>query len=305
MTQEQKNKELSTHIEMPDIEMYPDDKTSELSTHVSPTDRINASKELLIALKPMIQENYVVNIQGRTYIMVAGAQALASAMGYTVRIKKCQHNVSTSDMAGHWESRAVVIDTSNGREIGEGYGHVFDDENPWGKRPRFAQAAMCQTRATGRALKSCVGWMFALCGAEGSFLEEMPQEVISQPISQPISQSTITSKNITFEASVPQEEQPKPVRKFDDMPDSGTEIFTPVSAEVAKTGQSKYGNWELVIVKTVEGAQFATLDKRIAQAARELCAGGEQRCSITWARTPKGGLDMKKIEPAKTEGTTT
>lgn len=148
----------------------------------SAVDRLNAAKELILALRPTIHQNYVTTIQGRNYIMVAGAQALASAMGYTVRIQSCEHRTAT-DIPGHWEAVAIVVDSSSGMEIGSGYGHVFDDERPWGAREKFAQAAMCQTRATGRALKSCVGWMFALCGAEGSFLEEMPQT--EQPRAEP------------------------------------------------------------------------------------------------------------------------
>ena len=269
---------------------------------VTPQSRLLAAQGLITALKPAIQDNYVARISGRTYIMVAGAQALASAMGYTVRIVSCKHHNGDD---GHWEAIASVIDTSTGQIIGEGFGHVFDNERPWCDRPMFARAAMCQTRATGRALKGCIGWMFALVGAEGSFLEEMPSETIAQAPSLPAPTQKAKVDAIHLDASPVTNESFKlpppeaPPKKYDNLPDAGSAVFTPISAEVAKSGSGKYGTWELVVVKTVEGSQFATLNKRIAQACKELCEGGEQRCNITWKRTPKGGLDITAIEPAE------
>ena len=267
---------------------------------VTPQSRLLAAQGLITALKPAIQDNYVARISGRTYIMVAGAQALASAMGYTVKIVSCKHHNGDD---GHWEAVASVIDTSTGQIIGEGFGHVFDNERPWCDRPMFARAAMCQTRATGRALKGCIGWMFALVGAEGSFLEEMPSETVAQAPALPPAQTE--AKTIQFDAAPVTQESFKPApeapKKYDNLPDAGSAVFTPISAEVAKSGSGKYGAWELVVVKTVEGSQFATLNKRVAQACKELCEGGEQRCLITWKRTPKGGLDITAIEPASEE----
>lgn len=142
----------------------------------TPQDKIKASSEMIAFLSPIIQKHHIATIQGRKYIMVTGAQALASSLGYTTKVVRCTHNPAANGIAGHWEAVAVVVDGFNQAEIAEGVGHVFDDEKPWGSRPRFAQAAMAQTRATGRALKGAVGWMFAMVGAQSSLAEEMPFE---------------------------------------------------------------------------------------------------------------------------------
>jgi hypothetical protein len=141
---------------------------------LSPQDRVRNNQAVLASVAKLVTEHYVIRVQGRGYLTVAGAQAVATAMGYTTAVESVKHVAPSDGMAGYWEAHATVL--AGGAVIGRGVGCVFDDESPWNKRPQFARQMMAQTRATGRALKGVMGWATALLGTEGSFHEEMPPE---------------------------------------------------------------------------------------------------------------------------------
>ena len=245
----------------------------------TPQDRIRSNAELIKVLGPAIMSNYVAPIQGKQYVLVAGLQAIGSALGYSVRVVSCVHKAASEGLAGHWEANAIVVDTNTGLEIAQGLGHVFDDESPWGKRPRFAQAAMCQTRATGRALKGAVGFLLALIGAETSFAEEMPQQDYSET---PPKQLPQAPANTT------------PPKKYDDLADKGTSQFNLTSAEVVKTGTSKFGEWTLTKFQTAQGPSFSSINKGFSQDATDYY-NSNTPVEIAWERTPKGGLNIVSI----------
>jgi hypothetical protein len=80
----------------------------------------------------------------------------------------------------------------------------------------------------------------------------------------------------------------------DNLADAGTDEFSAVEAEVAKTGEGKFGPWELVVLKTAEGPTFSTLNKRMAAQIRDAAENGA-RVRLTWERTKKGGLECKEL----------
>ena len=129
------------------------------------------------ALAPQVLSRYSINLQGKTYVQVAGATLIANAMGYTVR----EVEVKRVDFGGGvtgWEATAEILDLETGTIIGRGSGIVTDDEKPWGSRPQFARRAMASTRAAGRALRLSMGHLFAYLGDKVATvtLEEMPEE---------------------------------------------------------------------------------------------------------------------------------
>lgn len=144
------------------------------------SERVKANETAVRAIAPYVKEHYLVRVQGRCYLMVAGAQAIGQSMGYTTAIESLRHVPATDDIPGYWECIAVV--KSGNVEVGRGMGSVFDNEKPWNTRPLFARQSMAQTRATGRALKGVMGWATALLGAETSLAEEMPQEEPTTPV---------------------------------------------------------------------------------------------------------------------------
>lgn len=129
------------------------------------------------ALAPQVLSRYTVQLQGKSYVQVAGATLIANAMGYAVR----EVDVKRVDFGGGvtgWEATAEVLDIETGTIIGRGSGIVTDDEKPWGTRPQFARRAMASTRAAGRALRLSMGHLFAYLGDKVATvtLEEMPEE---------------------------------------------------------------------------------------------------------------------------------
>jgi hypothetical protein len=162
---------------------------------LSPQDRVRQNQAVVASVAKLVQDNFIVRVQGRGYLMVQGAQAIGTAMGYTTAIESMRHVPAGDDgIAGYWEAIATVM--ADGKIVGRGMGCVFDDEKPWCNRPQFARQMMAQTRATGRALKGVMGWATALLGAEGSFAEEMPQEATEsrQEASAPIKRLPALSK---------------------------------------------------------------------------------------------------------------
>jgi hypothetical protein len=147
---------------------------------VTLSERVKANETAVRAIAPYVKEHYLVRVQGRCYLMVAGAQAIGQSMGYTTAIESLRHVPATDEIPGYWECIAVV--KSGNVEVGRGMGSVFDNEKPWNTRPLFARQSMAQTRATGRALKGVMGWATALLGAETSLAEEMPQEEPTTPV---------------------------------------------------------------------------------------------------------------------------
>lgn len=129
------------------------------------------------ALAPQVLSRYSIQLQGKTYVQVAGATLIANAMGYSVR----EVEVKRVDFGGGvtgWEATAEILDLLTGTIIGRGSGIVTDDEKPWGTRPQFARRAMASTRAAGRALRLSMGHLFAYLGdkVQTVTLEEMPED---------------------------------------------------------------------------------------------------------------------------------
>ena len=148
---------------------------NELTTNeINPGAIVKRNEEVCRIVGPIVRAKYTQVIQGRNYLTVQGAQAIASSLGYTSGTASLRHVEPTESVAGYWEATCTVL--LNGVIVGSGIGSVFDDERPWNTRPQFARQMMAQTRATGRALKGVMGWAFAALDYEGSIAEEMPEQ---------------------------------------------------------------------------------------------------------------------------------
>ena len=153
---------------------------NEITTNeINPGAIVKRNEEVCRIVGPIVRAKYTQVIQGRNYLTVQGAQAIASSLGYTSGTASLRHVEPTDTVAGYWEATCTVL--LNGVIVGSGIGSVFDDERPWNTRPQFARQMMAQTRATGRALKGVMGWAFAALDYEGSIAEEMPEEATRMP----------------------------------------------------------------------------------------------------------------------------
>lgn len=221
---------------------------------VTPLARVTANDALLKAIGPHVERHHVANIQGRKYVMVAGAQAIATGLGYTTSIS-CVRYVPTSEtMAGYWEATATVLN-ERGLEVGRGIGCVFDDERPWNTRPQFARQMMAQTRATGRALKGVVGWAFAMLGAESSLAEEMPAEAAGMPQAASAAPRRLPAPSSTEKALGGKAAPAKPKQTI-------VAIVQQVDAKTSKAGKPY---WRLA-VEAGEGTEWFTSFKAVDEA---------------------------------------
>jgi len=179
---------------------------NELTTNeINPGAIVKRNEEVCRIVGPIVRAKYTQVIQGRNYLTVQGAQAIASSLGYTSGTASVRHVDPTDSVAGYWEATCTVM--LNGVVVGSGIGSVFDDERPWNTRPQFARQMMAQTRATGRALKGVMGWAFAALDYEGSIAEEMPEEASRMPQDAPAPRKALAAPS---KASKPAEGKPAP-----------------------------------------------------------------------------------------------
>ena len=179
---------------------------NELTTNeINPGAIVKRNEEVCRIVGPIVRAKYTQVIQGRNYLTVQGAQAIASSLGYTSGTASLRHVEPTESVAGYWEATCTVL--LNGVIVGSGIGSVFDDERPWNSRPQFARQMMAQTRATGRALKGVMGWAFAALDYEGSIAEEMPEEASRMPQEASAPRKALAAPS---KASKPAEGKPAP-----------------------------------------------------------------------------------------------
>ena len=172
---------------------------------INPGAIVKRNEEVCRIVGPIVRAKYTQVIQGRNYLTVQGAQAIASSLGYTSGTASLRHVEPTDTVAGYWEATCTVL--LNGVIVGSGIGSVFDDERPWNTRPQFARQMMAQTRATGRALKGVMGWAFAALDYEGSIAEEMPEEASRMPQEASAPRKALAAPS---KASKPAEGKPAP-----------------------------------------------------------------------------------------------
>ena len=179
---------------------------NELTTNeINPGAIVKRNEEVCRIVGPIVRAKYTQVIQGRNYLTVQGAQAIASSLGYTSGTASLRHVEPTDTVAGYWEATCTVL--LNGVIVGSGIGSVFDDERPWNTRAQFARQMMAQTRATGRALKGVMGWAFAALDYEGSIAEEMPEEASRMPQEASAPRKALAAPS---KASKPAEGKPAP-----------------------------------------------------------------------------------------------
>lgn len=73
-----------------------------------------------------------------------------------------------------WEARVEVI--RNGQVVGAAEAMCARAEKQWKDRDEFALRSMAQTRATSKALATCLRFVAVLAGFAGTPAEEMPRE---------------------------------------------------------------------------------------------------------------------------------
>jgi len=215
----------------------------------------------------------VLDMRGRKYPLVEWWTTVGSGLGlFPVEVSSTRLNRENEIV---YES--VVEVRRHGSVITRASAIASSKERASWTQNEFSIKSMATTRATGKAYRLPLGWLARLAGLEPTPADEMGD---------------------TADVQAPAPAAAPPRTKRDNLEDNGTEVFTPVTTEVAATGEGKFGRWELVILKTAEGPTFGTLNKGRAQEMRDAAEAGAP-VRISWQRSKKGGLDCVSIEPAE------
>ena len=247
---------------------------------LSPLARVQANDQIIKAVGPIVDRLHVVNVQGRKYLMVSGAQAIATSMGYSTAVEAVRHVAPAEGVAGYWEATVAVLN-ERGTVVGRGVGSVFDDERPWNTRPQFARQMMAQTRATGRALKGVMGWANAMLGAEGSLHEEMPAEAAGMP-----QEASAAPRRLPAPSSTEKALQGKAAAK--PLAQSHVGIVQQVDEKTSKAGKPY---WRIA-VEFGEGTEWFTSFKAVDAG----CVG--KRMVLVMGTTAKGDTVVNDIYEA-------
>ena len=147
------------------------DMTLVLDPQESLADASRAAK----ALMQMVEEqNLSIGFGGRggkKHLMIEAWQTIAAWYGVTVGVDYCR---SLDPEGDAWEAKAVAT-TPTGREI-SAIALCTRDEPNWRGKPDFQLASMAQTRACGKALRICLGWVAVIAGYSATPAEEMERE---------------------------------------------------------------------------------------------------------------------------------
>lgn len=143
---------------------------------------LSEQRAYALACRDHVLKHHVVRMQGRAYVTVAGATQVASLMGYSCREVGCVFVHQQDGLAAHWLATVEVVDR-DGAVIGRGSAICSTQERQWKNRDAFAQRSMAITRAAGKALRLCLGHVFAMLGdgVQATTAEEMPPDEPSEP----------------------------------------------------------------------------------------------------------------------------
>ncbi len=119
------------------------------------------------------QQGLVSNIKGKAYPNVEAWQYAGLLLGLFPRVVSVE-NLSTDK---EYKYRAEVeIRKADGEVVGTGVGVCSNKEGTKKYFEEYAICSMAQTRATGKAFRLLIGWMFKLADLEATPAEEMEEE---------------------------------------------------------------------------------------------------------------------------------
>jgi hypothetical protein len=115
-------------------------------------------------------------INGKDYVLIGGWTPLGSMLGVFPVV------VWSRKLDDGWEAR-VEARTRDGAIVGAAESECLRSERKWAKSDDYAIRSMAQTRATAKALRLPLGFVFELEGFEGTPADEIPasDDARSQP----------------------------------------------------------------------------------------------------------------------------
>jgi hypothetical protein len=123
--------------------------------------------------KFIVEQKLYTNIAGKNYVNVEGWQFAGMATGIMPVVKKLEKiELDDSDEIKYYaevELKSIKSDMI----VGGGMAVCSNKERGKGKFEEYAIASMAQTRAVGKAYRSCFAWLMKMAGYETTPFEEM------------------------------------------------------------------------------------------------------------------------------------
>ena len=144
---------------------------TDLVIPVTPVGALEQQTEIANLFKQVVAEkNLAVSMRGNEHLRVEAWQLLGSMNGITAVV------TSTDEIDKGYKAVCEARRISDGQVVGAGHAICTRDERMWAKNDAYALLSMAQTRATSKAIKSCLGHLAELAGFKTTPAEEMPAE---------------------------------------------------------------------------------------------------------------------------------
>lgn len=153
------------------MSMVPDDRQFMAVAATQPDDVVAYARKCALAIKPIIDaEPRRLVINKKRYLYFESWQTIGWFYGVTAQVVDT-YELDTEGRYRGYGARANAI--RGGATIATAYSECSTDEANWRGRDRNAVLSMAQTRAMGKALRSCLAWVAVLGGYGATTAEEM------------------------------------------------------------------------------------------------------------------------------------
>ncbi len=140
------------------------------------------------------QNNLLVEIAGKKYMMVEGWQFIGTQIGLTDIVKYCDRvepsefelNRLKEDSLTYNEIKykaVVEVINQNGTVISKGFAFASNKEKKKTSFEEYAIASMAQTRAIGKAYRNFLAWIVKMAGYEATPFEEVDKDKMENDLS--------------------------------------------------------------------------------------------------------------------------
>jgi len=144
------------------------DSTTDLVVPVTPAGALEQQTEIADLFKRVVSEKKLaVSMRGNEHLRVEAWQLLGSMNGITAVV------TSTDEIENGYKAVCEARRVSDGQVVGSGHAICTRDERMWAKNDAYALLSMAQTRATSKAIKSCLGHIAEIAGFKTTPAEEM------------------------------------------------------------------------------------------------------------------------------------
>lgn len=126
------------------------------------------AKELAAFIKTM---KLTTTVQGKEHVNVEGWQYAGSRLGIVPIVENLINVGDEGEVK--YQSKVTLFDVRAGITVGAGFAICSNKEPGRKNYQEFAIASMAQTRAVGKAFRTCIAWMIRAAGYEATPSEEM------------------------------------------------------------------------------------------------------------------------------------